>query len=249
MVSGEPGSDPRSAEPFAFTDSDERPLGQVMRTPARTRTPQPQPRCAQPSPLGHNVRSSRADDYYLTEGAGLAERYVACPLSTDAADFGTIRVDRQMSRRATSEQVTFVERRRRLRRGGSRSPTCCSTRSRSTSKGSGLTRPVWSSPARSPHRSGPAPWTGRGRSPPAMSGPRPHRTTCGTTLPACRSRAARKKLQALLGHKSAIETWDTYGHLIGDEDDRSRWVIQEALASLADCVFPGQRVWSGRAGL
>jgi len=109
MVSGEPGSDPRSAEPFAFTDSDERPLGQVMRTPARTRTPQARPRCAQPSPLGHNVRSSRADDYYLTEGAGLAERYVACPLSTDAADFGTIRVDRQMSRRATSEQVIFVE--------------------------------------------------------------------------------------------------------------------------------------------
>ncbi|GGD30592.1 tyrosine-type recombinase/integrase [Nocardioides daphniae] len=31
-----------------------------------------------------------------------------------------------------------------------------------------------------------------------------------------------KVLQALLGHKSAMETWDTYGHLIGDEDPRSR---------------------------
>lgn len=38
-----------------------------------------------------------------------------------------------------------------------------------------------------------------------------------------------KALQVLLGHKSAVETWDTYGHLMGDEDDRSRSVIQEWL--------------------
>ena len=43
-----------------------------------------------------------------------------------------------------------------------------------------------------------------------------------------------KKLQALLGHKSAMETWDTYGHLMGDEDDRSRSVIQGALAGLGN---------------
>ena len=39
-----------------------------------------------------------------------------------------------------------------------------------------------------------------------------------------------KALQALLGHKSAVETWDTYGHLMGDEDDRSRTVMQEQLS-------------------
>lgn len=38
-----------------------------------------------------------------------------------------------------------------------------------------------------------------------------------------------KVLQALLGHKSAVETWDTYGHLMGDEDDRTRAVIDAAL--------------------
>lgn len=38
-----------------------------------------------------------------------------------------------------------------------------------------------------------------------------------------------KALQALLGHKSAVETWDTYGHLMGDEDDRSRTVVERAL--------------------
>jgi integrase len=38
-----------------------------------------------------------------------------------------------------------------------------------------------------------------------------------------------KVLQGLLGHKSATETLDTYGHLMGDEDDRSRSVIEDAL--------------------
>lgn len=42
-----------------------------------------------------------------------------------------------------------------------------------------------------------------------------------------------KVLQALLGHKSAVETWDTYGHLMGDEDDRSRAVINAALGDAA----------------
>jgi integrase len=38
-----------------------------------------------------------------------------------------------------------------------------------------------------------------------------------------------KALQALLGHKNAAETWDTYGHLIGDEDETVRAVLQAAL--------------------
>jgi integrase len=47
-----------------------------------------------------------------------------------------------------------------------------------------------------------------------------------------RSGQSVKVLQALLGHKSAVETWDTYGHLMGDEDDRSRSVIEEALGNV-----------------
>jgi integrase len=42
-----------------------------------------------------------------------------------------------------------------------------------------------------------------------------------------------KVLQALLGHKSAVETWDTYGHLMGDEDNRSRAVIDAALGGVS----------------
>jgi integrase len=41
-----------------------------------------------------------------------------------------------------------------------------------------------------------------------------------------------KVLQALLGHKSAVETWDTDGHLMGDEDNRSRAVIDAALGGV-----------------
>ena len=40
-----------------------------------------------------------------------------------------------------------------------------------------------------------------------------------------------KVLQALLGHKSAVETWGTYGHLMGDEDNRSRSVIEDVLGN------------------
>jgi integrase len=40
-----------------------------------------------------------------------------------------------------------------------------------------------------------------------------------------------KVLQALLGHKSAVETWDTYGHLMGDEDTRSRAIVDDLLGN------------------
>lgn len=43
-----------------------------------------------------------------------------------------------------------------------------------------------------------------------------------------------KVIQRLLGHKSATETLDTYGHLMGDEDDRSREAIRMQLGNLAD---------------
>lgn len=43
-----------------------------------------------------------------------------------------------------------------------------------------------------------------------------------------------KVLQGLLGHKSATETLDTYGHLMGDEDDRSRSLVEDALGTQAE---------------
>lgn len=50
-----------------------------------------------------------------------------------------------------------------------------------------------------------------------------------------------KALQHMLGHKTAAETLDTYGHLMGDEDDRSRAVIGTALAALKKSLSHGNR--------
>ena len=66
-----------------------------------------------------------------------------------------------------------------------------------------------------------------------------------------------KAIQRLLGHKSAVETLDTYGHLMGDEDDRSRAAIRRELGQVADFLRtaegrrakpPGQRPECGWAG-
>ena len=50
-----------------------------------------------------------------------------------------------------------------------------------------------------------------------------------------------KVLQALLGHKSAVETWDTYGHLMGDEDTRSRAVMDALLGAGPGRATPAAR--------
>jgi integrase len=50
-----------------------------------------------------------------------------------------------------------------------------------------------------------------------------------------------KVLQALLGHKSAVETWDTYGHLMGDEDTRSRAIVDSLLGGSPETVSDGRR--------
>jgi hypothetical protein len=70
--------------------------------------------------------------------------------------------------------------------------------------------------------------SGRGRSP-CDTGPREQRLD---VIQRGGSGQSIKVLQARLGHKSAVETWDTYGHLMGDGDDRSRAIIQEALGNV-----------------
>lgn len=56
-----------------------------------------------------------------------------------------------------------------------------------------------------------------------------------------------KKLQHLLGYKSATETWDTDGHLMGDEDDLSRAVMHAALGSpLAQLRPAGNHITAGQ---
>jgi len=47
-----------------------------------------------------------------------------------------------------------------------------------------------------------------------------------------RNGASVKTVQARLGHKSALETLDTYGHLWPDADEQTRNILNEALAQL-----------------
>ena len=42
-----------------------------------------------------------------------------------------------------------------------------------------------------------------------------------------------KTVQACLGHASAVETLNTYGHMWPDADDRTRDAVTEVLANLA----------------
>ena len=46
--------------------------------------------------------------------------------------------------------------------------------------------------------------------------------------------ASVKVIQARLGHKSAVETLDTYGHLWPDDEDLTRQAVDAVLAPMAD---------------
>lgn len=48
-----------------------------------------------------------------------------------------------------------------------------------------------------------------------------------------------KTVQGRLGHKSATETLDTYGHMWADSDDRTREAVDSVLGAPADCLRTG----------
>ncbi len=50
-----------------------------------------------------------------------------------------------------------------------------------------------------------------------------------------------KVVQKTLGHASARETLDTYGHLWPDSDDLTRQAVDSALGILAACTRPEAR--------
>jgi len=171
----------------------------------------------------------------ITVGAGTGMRrgeLLGLTVDRVSYDFGTIRIDRQLSRSATGDRVAFV------------SPkTASSTRTIPVADvvidalrehiatfgihESGL---VFTSAIGTPLRTSTL-WTAwRAAAHQVGTTATPHdlrhyfasvQISGGTSI---------KAIQALLGHKSAVETWDTYGHLMGDEDDRSRSVIQEQLS-------------------
>ena len=176
---------------------------------------------------------------FVTLAAGTGMRrgeLLGLTLDRVSHDFGTIRVDRQMSRKATGEQVIFVDPKTEAsmrtiqvadvvlgaisqhveRFGTHKSGLILTSEIGSPVRTSTLQR-AWQIAARK---------VGTAATPHDLRHYYASMQIAGGT--------SIKKLQALLGHKSAMETWDTYGHLMGDEDDRSRSVIQGALAGLGN---------------
>ena len=182
---------------------------------------------------------------FVTLAAGTGMRrgeLLGLTLDRVSHDFGTIRVDRQMSRKATGEQVIFVE-----------PKTEASTRTIQAADvvlgavtrhvdqyGTHKSGLILTSEIGSPVRTSTLQraWGIAARKVGTAATPHDLRHYYASMQIA--GGTSVKKLQALLGHKSAMETWDTYGHLMGDEDDRS--VIQGALGNHADStrtVDPG----------
>ncbi len=174
---------------------------------------------------------------FVTLAAGTGMRrgeLLGLTLDRVSHDFGTIRVDRQMSRKATGEQVVFVQPKtdastrtiqaadvvlaavtQHVERFGTHRSGLILTSEIGTPVRTSTLQRAWKIAARE---------IGTAATPHDLRHYYASMQIAGGT--------SIKKLQALLGHKSAMETWDTYGHLMGDEDDRSRSVIQGALAGL-----------------
>ncbi len=173
---------------------------------------------------------------FVTLGAGTGMRrgeLLGLTLDRVAFDFATIRVDRQLSRTSRSDSVAF-----------SSPKTEASTRTIPVAQvvldavrdhvaayghhESGL---IFSTESGSPLTTSTlhAAWQKAARQIEADATPHDLRHYFASIQ--IRAGQSIKVLQALLGHKSAVETWDTYGHLMGDEDDRSRSVIENALGN------------------
>ncbi len=148
-------------------------------------------------------------------------------------DFATIRIDRQLSRSATGDRVAFAS--PKTESSTRTIPVAAvvidALREHVATFGIHHSGLVYTSAIGSPLRTSTL-WTAwRAAARQVGTTATPHdlrhyfasvQISGGTSI---------KALQALLGHKSAVETWDTYGHLMGDEDSLSRSVIQEQLST------------------
>jgi len=173
---------------------------------------------------------------FLTLGAGTGMRrgeLLGLTLDRVSVAFGTIRIDRQLARSSTSDQVVFSvpKTQASVRTIGVAEFLLDAVAAHVATYGTHRSGLVFTSEIGSPvgtsvlHRA----WTFAAKQIGTEATPHDLRHYFASVQIA--GGCSIKKLQQMLGHKSATETWDTYGHLIGDEDDRSRAVIQAVLGS------------------
>lgn len=174
---------------------------------------------------------------FVTLGAGTGMRrgeLLGLTLDRIAFEFGTIRVDRQLARRSHADRPVFVAPktesstrtipvadvvvqaiRDHVEEFGRHESGLLFTTQSGTLVGTSTLHGAWQRAARE-----------------VATEATPHALRHYYASVQIRGGQSIKVLQALLGHKSAVETWDTYGHLMGDEDARSRTLIDQALGSV-----------------
>lgn len=173
---------------------------------------------------------------FLTLGAGTGMRrgeLLGLTLDRISVAFGTIRIDRQLARSSTTDQVVFSvpKTQASVRTIGVAEFLIDAVAAHVATYGTHRSGLLFTSEVGSPvgtsvlHRA----WALAAKQVGTEATPHDLRHYFASVQIA--GGCSIKKLQQMLGHKSATETWDTYGHLIGDEDDRSRAVIQAVLGS------------------
>jgi integrase len=180
---------------------------------------------------------------FVIIGAGTGMRrgeLLGLSLDRVSVEFGTIRVDRQLARSSTSLHVEFAgpKTQASVRTIGVADLVLDAVAAHVATYGTHRSGLIFTSEVGSPvgpsvlHRA----WTIAARKVGTVATPHDLRHYFASIQIA--GGCSIKKLQQMLGHKSATETWDTYGHLIGDEDDRSRTVIQTVLGSQLSAATP-----------
>lgn len=173
---------------------------------------------------------------FVIVGAGTGMRrgeLLGLTLDRVSVDFGTIRVDRQLARSSTSDRVEFSAPKTQasVRTIGVAEFVLDAVAGHVATYGTHSSGLIFTSEVGSPvatsviHRA----WSIAARKVQTEATPHDLRHYFASVQIA--GGCSIKKLQHMLGHKSATETWDTYGHLMGDEDDLSKAVIHAALGA------------------
>ena len=173
---------------------------------------------------------------FVILGAGTGMRrgeLLGLTLDRVSVDFGTIRVDRQLARSSTSDRVEFSAPKTQasVRTIGLADFVLDAVAAHVATYGTHASGLIFTSEVGSPvatsvlHRA----WSIAARKVHTEATPHDLRHYFASVQIA--GGCSIKKLQHMLGHKSATETWDTYGHLMGDEDDLSKAVIHAALGA------------------
>jgi integrase len=175
---------------------------------------------------------------FVTLGAGTGMRrgeLLGLTLDRISVDFGTIRIDRQLARTSTSQRVEFAAPKTRasVRTIGVADLVLEAIAAHVATYGTHRSGLLFTSEVGSPVGTSVLQRAWSIAAQRVRTEATPHDLRHYFASVQIAGGCSIKKLQHLLGHKSATETWDTYGHLMGDEDDRSRAVIQAALATPA----------------